>query len=357
MVHFKIATILIIVFLAGIFSLNKNFSIAQNNNNQPREIAQLLNNIEIDTAKSYKNMVIYPIKLTGKTGRSYHVLDEAIKNGIIEIKEKGSGDVNNLEINKNKSEKPAFLMSGEIVKGAKQDRVIARDIVLAKDSKKYVIPVYCVEQGRWDKQTERFDTAGIVASQSLRSTVVQKKSQSKVWSEVTRKNQNLGASSGTSNYRASYESSKFKGEANSYISHYIDLPDKNITYIGVIVEIDGKISNMDLFSNHSNFSKLWPKLIKAYAQDAVDPSFSKTLPEIGSTSSLIKKLGYAEYKEDANPGAGNEYLIIASNITGNALTYENETVHIATFITSSRSIDGEKDPQHQQIPDLIRRRN
>ncbi len=63
----------------------------------------------------------------------------------------GGGDVNgsvNTLFAKNNSQDTIFIMAGEVVKGGKQDRVIAQDVVIAP-GESLNLSAFCVEQNRW----------------------------------------------------------------------------------------------------------------------------------------------------------------------------------------------------------------
>lgn len=340
--------------------------------NIPQEINSLLSNIEVGSPINYDNMTVYPLILKNADSQHFTFLDEAIKSGIIEIKEIGSGNVNSLELIKNSSNLPAYIMSGEIVKGAKQDRVISNDLVFGKESGKYTIPVYCVEQGRWVNKSEKFDAAKLVASQKLRKTVSQKVSQSAVWSEVSKKNQALGASTQTSNYRDSYESKEFKENASKYIAHYLSLPEKNPNYLGAIIQIDNKLTNttihdnkftnIDIFNNNETFKTMWPMLLKAYAQDAVDSNITFSLPEFSSAHDFLNSINKSNFSEMANPGLGVEYKISSQKTAGNVLIFNNTVIHLALFTESTDKIQPHNSnngpssnniQQIQNIPNIV----
>ena len=52
---------------------------------------------------------------------------------------------------------PVLLLDGEILSGAKQDRVV-RSSVLVGEGSQVVVPVYCVERGRWDRSLASLKT-------------------------------------------------------------------------------------------------------------------------------------------------------------------------------------------------------
>ena len=68
----------------------------------------------------------------------------------------------------NLGQKPVLLLDGEELIGAKQNRVVNLTI-LAPPKQVIVIPVSCVEAGRWHVQTEAFRTAVHVMYSRARS--------------------------------------------------------------------------------------------------------------------------------------------------------------------------------------------
>lgn len=79
---------------------------------------------------------------------------------IISEMNEGQGEVNTLKV-QNKTEKPVLILSGEIVFGGKQDRMMAVDtIVPPKKDEEYTLSVYCVEHGRWVKREPPSAAAG-----------------------------------------------------------------------------------------------------------------------------------------------------------------------------------------------------
>ena len=136
---------------------------------------------------TYKNLRIYPIKAKPafkeqtKHIEKYTSLKEALEKKKINITEKegkSGAEVNTLYA-QNTSRDTLFLMAGEVIQGGKQDRVIGEDVVLPPNSK-VMLPVYCVEQGRWSagrRDGNNFNGYYAVSGQSVRKAVEVDKNQ------------------------------------------------------------------------------------------------------------------------------------------------------------------------------------
>ena len=75
----------------------------------------------------------------------------------------GEAEVNTLLVH-NRSEKPLYLMPGEVISGGNQDRTIAEELVIHPSDKPVPVDVFCVEHGRWqDADVEQTATMLAVA--------------------------------------------------------------------------------------------------------------------------------------------------------------------------------------------------
>ena len=117
---------------------------------------KLLNSIFIGKPKQSDNILIFPIYGENQIKSEYFSfkpLTKAFEDDEIIIKEKEPADVNELSF-KNLGQKPVFIMDGEYLQGAKQDRTVNLTI-LAPTNKEITLPVSCVEAGRWSKAKNR----------------------------------------------------------------------------------------------------------------------------------------------------------------------------------------------------------
>ena len=93
----------------------------------------------------------------GRAGRPpYDTLKEALDAGTVTVAEVSEGgSVPRLAL-ENRGERPVLVIDGEELVGAKQNRVLNLTI-LAPAGKSIVIPVSCVEQGRWNYRSRHFE--------------------------------------------------------------------------------------------------------------------------------------------------------------------------------------------------------
>src|ERR1051325_1704152 len=94
--------------------------------------------------------------------------EEALARGLVEVTEVSEGgSVPNLFVN-NKAERDVIIVDGQLLVGAKQNRVVSTTIVVPAHTS-VEIPVTCVEQGRWRYSSRNFSSGGSHEYSSLRS--------------------------------------------------------------------------------------------------------------------------------------------------------------------------------------------
>ena len=110
-------------------------------------------------------------------------LDESRARGALTITERTQASVPEL-IAENRGKAHVLLLAGEILIGGKQNRVLREDLLLPPGSGPRNIGVYCVEQGRWNEGRKDFDSHASVVQPSVRSQVLRRADQSRIWSGV-----------------------------------------------------------------------------------------------------------------------------------------------------------------------------
>ena len=272
---------------------------------------------------------IYPIVagaayLAGaETGANFKNLQEAMLNERFRITEKkpygrfnDAGAVNNLTI-QNKSQDTVFIMSGDVVTGGKQDRVIAMDLVVPPRTITD-IPVFCVEQGRWDLREDNdrasendkkiFAFTGYynVASNDLRRTVKTTQDQGAVWEKVGELTATHNAANPTHAYSGLEKSDEFTRERDRYLQFFTGKFAENKEVIGMIAVSGEEILGADIFAHPNLFNKQYEVLLHSYITEAITDG-----KEVSMTSDELdaytQKLKTNYQKDEASPESGYKY--------------------------------------------------
>jgi len=235
---------------------------------------------KVDGPYTHGRLAVYLVRGPETDSRPYITLDEGLKSGAVKVREKGSGDVNTLEV-ENGSGEFLFLHVGDIIRGGKQDRTIATDVVLPPRSAPVAIDAFCVEQGRWasDAATAMAFSANeaLVSGTALKRSIQADRSQQKVWNDVAETETRVAAythvgspslsDSGT--YSAIVANETLRAEREDYVQTLLPRLLVHEDAVGVAVAIDGELVGADVYGSRGLFRKLARKLLDSYVQESI----------------------------------------------------------------------------------------
>ena len=152
---------------------------------------------------SYENLTIFPVVASsGFDTSAFLTLEDGLASGEVTVREQGTealyrnrdgsrpvaqnygGPSVNQLVLVNHSKRPLLLLAGELVSGGKQDRIIAKDRIVAPFAEPLPLDVFCVEHGRWSSGSQ-FTDAKTIVHPSVREQAAVKQEQSDVWAAVT----------------------------------------------------------------------------------------------------------------------------------------------------------------------------
>lgn len=256
------------------------------------------------------NVSIVPvISREGETqvGDEYATLAEAKKNAWIEIIEvPGEGEVDTLKV-RNVGPKPILLLSGELLLGGKQDRVVGKDTIVPP-GKEVDVPVYCVEPGRWHGSSDKFSY-----SESMVPLMVKEEAtfgqQQEVWAKVGEYNAAAGAGrGGGTTVQNGLDEEKVRKQIESDLDDVLGKLDKNKNVVGVLFLMDGEVRTLELFGTNRLFNANRNSLLKgALAQAAVagdSPAVKVDMDACAKfMSEAMQSNRVVEYRNDVAVGA------------------------------------------------------
>jgi len=212
-------------------------------------------------------------------GQTFITLQEALVQRKVIVRETRS--VNELSI-ENISSEEVFVQSGDIVKGGQQDRMLVVDLILPPRSGKIPIAAFCVENGRWSRRgneevTTFNSSSNTVASREVKLAAKARGSQGEVWREVAAAQDKLSANVGgnvkneasPTSFQLAMENKEVQKTAENYIDALSGIVNGKSDVIGYVFAINGKINSADIYASSVLFKKLWPKLLKASAIEAI----------------------------------------------------------------------------------------
>lgn len=283
----------------------------------------------ISAPVSYKNLSVFLIhgKDTIKH-KNILTLQEAMEQNVFTVYE--TSDVNELRVENKSSQYEVFIQSGDIVKGGKQDRVLAITIIIPARSGKISIEAFCVESGRWEQRGKekagQFSSSNDrIVSKDLKIAANQTRSQGEVWKKVAEAQDKLSQNVGTkvnseasaTSLQLALENKKVAATADEYVNKLSGIIDGKDDVIGYAFVINGKVNSADIYASNFLFKKLWLKLLKATVIEAV----AEMQP--GKPTKLVKIDEIKEFMADADSGKTEEKAVNSRNKTITRAAKEN----------------------------------
>ncbi|MGP0092065.1 MAG: ARPP-1 family domain-containing protein [Xanthobacteraceae bacterium] len=273
----------------------------------------------------YNNLSVYLVHGESASGPVPLTLEEALARGVVNVRETGS--VNQLEI-ENLGTDAVFAQSGDIVKGGRQDRVLMVSLLLPAQSGRVAIASFCVEQGRWSARgsedvrrflsssaflpsreaklvmrgiapaadparaadrspaTDRAPAADRAPSAGYAAAADTGARQAQMWNNVANVQNKLAgmlrnpvaAPQSPSSLQLTLENEKLEQAQNEYLAALAPAGTTDTDVVGYAFAINGKLSGADIYPSNGLFRKMWLKLLRANATEAISEKASPSGP-------------------------------------------------------------------------------
>jgi hypothetical protein len=272
----------------------------------------------------------------------YHVLDDAITGGFVEITEvSDQGSVPELRV-VNRGLKPALIVDGEELVGAKQNRVVNLSILVAAQSE-LTIPVSCVEAGRWRARSRAFSAAPRTqyasgrarrmaqVTRSMQASGRYYSDQAEVWSDIAHKAALLHSSSPTGAMEAIFVDHAAFLDASVAALKPVD------RQIGATFMIGDRVIGFDLFDVESTLRKLLPKLVRSAAVEVLEAKETGASRDARaallqqSCAQFLAVVAGAPAIARGAVGLGEDVRITGHGLAGAALVANGHVVHLSAF--------------------------
>lgn len=276
---------------------------------------------------------------------------------VSEISEQGS--VPQLRVI-NSGDRAVFVLAGQELVGAKQNRVTSVSVLVAPHSE-LIIPVSCVESGRWHDSSPNFEyrdrtlfsrvraKAHRDVAESLEFHDEIRADQGEVWREVDRKHAELGVQRRTSSISDVYD------HYSESLDDFVEALEPQPGQRGAVFEIDGRIAGMELFGCTNLASDCLPAIIRGYALDAMaERPREQRQPRMERASRFLDGVRQAECSDSAGVGLGTDLRLRQPGIVGGGLEHDGVLLHLAAFRAPEDGRD--HSPEDEHLRSVMRRR-
>lgn len=298
----------------------------------------------------------------------YLTYEEALEASTVSVTELSeSGSVPELML-VNSGEKRVLVLDGEQLVGAKQNRVM-NTTVLIEAASTVVIPVSCVEQGRWHYETTRgmrSSDAVLYArtrarksrqvNESLQRSGFYHADQHAIWEDISQRITDRGVHSPT--YAMADEYASKRVPLGDFLENLalerFTVPD-GMFMVGAAFTIAGKVIGLDAFGRHETLRKQWTKLVNSYAIEALHAESGIAL-DPDDVASFMRRAAETEMLTFEPPGLGTDVRLAGENIVGGCLVVEREAVHLFVFNAEQNGLQGteESTTRIAGFPDRLR---
>lgn len=293
---------------------------------------------------TYENLTVFPVASSAErdTG-AFMTLEEGLSRGDVVVQEQGAStivrdrdgirpavqnfggpSVNQLVL-VNRSKRLLILLAGELVSGGKQDRIIAKDRIVAPGGEPLPLDVFCVEHGRWSAGS-KFTSAATIVHPSVREQAAVKQEQADVWASVVAGSTASRAAASpapqvsvealseavevdapTQSYDKIYKSRRVAPSVEAMVNevqrrfHRETAELKGERVVGVVIAYGGEVAWSDIFASGELFDQYWGKLLRSYAVEAVARPTLREKASVEDAQEFLQRVKGRE-KTESEPG-------------------------------------------------------
>ena len=301
-----------------------------------------LSSLTLGDPQSWKGLTMFPLLSDVPSSLRYLMLADGLRDGSVTVKEVSrAGSVPDLAV-ENRSKLPVLILDGEELVGAKQNRV-ANLTMLIPAQHTVVIPVSCVEQGRWDYERDDF----VVTEQlqyargrterlasvlhSLTETGERVSDQAQVWHSIAAKAAAMDAASPSGAMNSIFE--RHAEALDQYVRSVNSLPGQ----VGAVFIVGKERLGLDLFDQPTTFASMLPRLVRSYAVDVIErPISQKRSGRVSEARSFLDTILKASFDDRPALGLGRDFGFVADHLVAGALLVDEVVLHLAAFSGSRR---------------------
>lgn len=278
---------------------------------------------------------LFPLFLDTQRDSRAVVADDSL-----EVSELATASVPQLQVT-NKKDIPVIIPAGRVLEGGRQTRTVNVSILVPAGAT-MVIPVSCVEAGRWHGGS-RFQDSKRIAGRSVRMAKergvkrnideygAKFSDQGAVWNSISAELSDRHIYNESSNYLA----------ADSFVEDNQELHDALQELLkagrvdgqtGIAVAYGNKIAGFELFTNPDDFAANWETLVRSAVLDSPLGTNEQVSIDIAEVAAFLADVAQQEATVAAGTGLGTEYHVASEKVVAHALADdEGNLMHAYAF--------------------------
>ena len=304
-------------------------------------VSEVLHSLTAGTETQLGNLAVTPLFGQQIKHPSYLTLDEALSDSSVHITEVSeTGSVPDLLV-VNRGALGVLIVDGDEFVGAKQNRVANLSILVPANTT-LVIPVSCVESGRWHHTSRTFRSEkrsyyaegrarkAAHVTEALASRGTRHSRQGEVWADIAAKADRLAAHSATAAMSSMYDSHE-----RPLAAFEARFPPHE-GQVGAVYRVPGRLVGLETFDSATTYAKVAAKIVRSYALDAIDDAPSHVVPERFDVAAFIAAIANAELRSFPAIGEGEDFRLTDPSFTGGGLMARDRLIHISAFAALER---------------------
>ncbi len=284
-------------------------------------LTRYLDRADIHPPVQVGRLTVFPIVLS-RTNPIDRVLtmDQALAKKLLVIEELKNAQVSRARFVNKSGDRMIFLMAGEVVTGGKQNRTLTTDALLGPDSA-VVLPLYCVQKGRW-RGGVGFTKTTTIVPQAIRARAIGKAGQQEIWAEVSRANRRLGSSTVSDDLAAAMTKPENVKRLSGLRRKILPRLPKGTA--GVVIARGSRIVGADLFNSAELFSAMQDKVLNSYLSQYFQEASGVSrvpIPSQDAVRRYLQSCYRARFTPSDTRGVGKIYELSGAR-TGQTLAYQ-----------------------------------
>lgn len=314
---------------------------------------------------TYRGLTVFPLTSDRPSPLSYLLLERGLEKDLVFIREVSEGgSVPELTV-ENRAAEPVLIVDGEELVGAKQNRV-ANLTMLIPAERTTIIPVSCVEVGRWSYRGRSFGVTDRVQNargraeklesvrHSIRAHGSRRSDQGQVWDSLAEESEALHAPSPTGAMSALFE------HHQETLDDYVSGVRAGNDHVGAVFAVPGRRYGLDLFDQPSTYAAFLPKLVRSYAIESLGRGRrDRRRAPAADPADFLDRIVQGTFDDHPAVGLGRDVGVVGDRLVAGGLVTDETVVHLTAFAEPARdrSDHSGSNPSSQPYPGYRQRRD